>query len=189
MRRIQQLYPEAIFIERDFTLQRMSTDSQLKGVSKTVPNDPTDEADLIVSPSTGVIWTTLQKIKQRPLPGQSQKSGLREKVMRLSQRYELLVVLVSEGRISDGSARAYGEDSGDIEGLNDKDCDALVELMGFAAASSDEIAVMFAVGGEEELAKWIVAMMVKYGIADEEVRLLQEETLVCYGDSSRQCQF
>ncbi|KAH0547654.1 hypothetical protein FGG08_000143 [Glutinoglossum americanum] len=177
MRRIRSMYAEAVFIERDFTLQHMPTHSQLGGASKIVPIELGEEADLIVSPSTGVIWTTLQKIKQRPLPGQSQKPGFREKVTRLSQRYERLVVLVSEGRISDSSAGVYGENTEAIEGLNDKDCDALVELMGFAMASNDEIAVMFASGGEEELAEWIVALMVKYGVSGEEAKLLQEETL------------
>jgi hypothetical protein len=178
LRRIQEIYPKAVFIERDFTLQHIPTQSQLKEAPKIAAGDLSDEADLIVSPSTGVIWTTMQKIKQRPLPGQSQRLGFRGKITRLSQRYERLFVLVSEGQVRGSSEGAYGEESWAAEELNDKDCDALVELMGFAAASSDEITIMFADGGEEELAKWIVALMSKFGVADEETKLLQEETLV-----------
>ncbi|KAI9770541.1 MAG: hypothetical protein M1840_003131 [Geoglossum simile] len=176
IRRIQGIYPGAVLIERDFTPQRMPTHNPLGGTPGAVAMDSIDEADLIVSPNTGVIWTTMQKIKQRPLPGQSQKPGFREKIARLSQRYERLIVLVSEGRINNASTKACGDDSWPMEELNEKDCDALVELMGFAAASSDDISIMFAGGGEEELAKWIVALMVKYGIADPEVKLLQDET-------------
>jgi hypothetical protein len=178
LRRIQGIYPDAVFIERDFALQRIPVHNPLRGASRAAVMGPIDEADLIVSPSVGVIWTTMQKIKQRPLPGQSQKPGFREKIAKLSQRYERLIVLVSEGRINNISAETYGDNSWPTEELNEKDCDALVELMGFAAASSDEIAIMFAGGGEEELAKWIVALMVKYGTVDQEAKLLQDETQV-----------
>ncbi|KAI9772360.1 MAG: hypothetical protein M1839_002496 [Geoglossum umbratile] len=177
IRCIRRIYPDAVLIERDFTLQRMPTHGQLEGTSRTVVMDSIDEADLIVSPSIGVIWTTMQKIKQRPLPGQAQKPGFREKITRLSQRYERLIVLVSEGRISNGSTKAYENDSLPMAELNEKDSDALAELMSFAAVSNDEIAILFASGGEEELAKWIVALMVKYSIADQEVKLVQEESL------------
>ncbi|KAH0569254.1 hypothetical protein GP486_000010 [Trichoglossum hirsutum] len=175
MRRIEEMYPKAILIERDFTLQRMPTFIQSKEVG-----DLSDEADLIVSPSTGVICTTIQRIKQRPLPGQSQRLSFREKIARLSQRYERLFVLISEGQIRGSSEGLYDEESRATKELNDKDRDALVELVSFAAASSDEIAIIFAEGGEDELAKWIVALMSKYSVADK-TKLLEEETLVSSG--------
>ena len=61
--------------------------------------------------------------------------------------------------------------------LDNNDCEALVEFTTFCSSLDGEVTVTFIDGGEEDLAKWIAAMMVKYGIADQEVKLLQDETL------------
>ena len=182
-RRIEHLFPSAAFIERDFSLhlpspQRPPSNSS----SNPQPHPPSpkhtaapplpnttiaDEADLLLSPSTGLIYTTLQKIKQCSLPGQVSHSAIRERVLRTSPRYERLLILVSENRHEGAS------------GLDNGDTNAFIEFTAFCSnVTESEIHVTFLASGEEDLAKWIVAMMIKYAVAEhEEVKLIQEETL------------
>ena len=179
-RQVQRLYPSAEFIERDFTLhqrqqlqtQQQQQQSQLKAVNV---GTMLDEADMLLSPSTGLIWTTLQKIKQRSLPGQEARSAIRERILRTSPRYERLVVLVSQDQNKDPSPETIGVD---IHALDDSDCTALAEFVAFCSGLPEEVHPTFVAGNDEDLAKWIVASMVKHGMnTDQEVRLLQDETL------------
>ena len=182
-RRIEHLFPSTVFIERDFTLHlplpqhplsKSNGHPQLQPPSPKGTTTPplttttiADEADLLLSPSTGLICTTLQKIKQCSLPGQVSRSAIRERVLRTSPRYERLLILVSEGR-HDGASQ-----------LDQGDSTALVKFTAFCSNVIDsEVHVTFLAGGEEELSKWIVAMMIKYGVAEhEKVKLIQDETL------------
>ena len=182
-RRIEHLFPSAVFIERDFNLHlphpqpsisKSNSNPQLQPPSPkgtaTAPiltSTIADEADLLLSPGTGLICTTLQKIKQRSLPGQVSRSAIRERVLKTSRRYERLLILVSENR-HDGANQ-----------LDNGDSTVLIEFTAFCAnVIESEIYVTFLAGGEEELAKWIVAMMIKYAVAEhEEVKLIQDETL------------
>ena len=182
-RRIEQLFPSAVFIERDFTLHlpppqrplsKSNSNPQLHPPSPKGTTAPplttstiADEADLLLSPSTGLICTTLQKIKQRSLPGQVSRSAIRERVLRTSPRYERVLVLVSEN-CHDGASQ-----------LDNGDSTALIEFTAFCSnLKESEVHVTLLAGGEEDLAKWIVAMMIKYGVAEhEEVKLIQDETL------------
>ena len=169
-RRIQQLYPAAEFVERDFTLHHFAVERAKSEKELTNPTVDTmaNEADMILSPSTGLIWTTLQKIKQRPLPGQTACSAIRENILRSATRYERLVVLVSEDRSMDtmGISPEVGV----------SDCRAIAEFIDFCATIQQDTQSFFVAEGEEQLAQWIVAMMVKYGATDSELKLLQDET-------------
>lgn len=175
-RHIERLFPSAEFIERDFDLY---LDPQQRSASKAVGDSKTrstmaDEADMILSPSTGLICMTLQKIKQRPLPGQAARSAVRERIMGAAPRYERLVVLISEGR--------FAGDAIDVTDhcnpqLDSSDCEALVEFTSFCLTLPSEVCITFIAGGEDDLAKWIVAMMIKHGITDPSMKLLQDETL------------
>lgn len=159
---IQRCFPSAEFIERDFNLylDRAQRPPSKSTAAPTIASTMADEADMILSPSTGLIWTTLQKIKQRSLPGQVARSAVRERIMAASPRYEQLLVLVSEDR-------------GD---LDNSDCEALIEFMAFCSCLQDEVQVTFVGGGDDELAKWVVVMMVKHAIPAG-VKLIQDETL------------
>ena len=182
-RRIEHLFPSAVFIERDFSLHLPSPQRpHSKYSSNPLPHSPSpkhttaplltnttiaDEADLLLSPSTALIHTTLQKIKQRSLPGHVSHSAIRERVLRTSPRYERLLILVSENR-HDGASQ-----------LDNGDSTALIEFTAFCSnVTGSEVHVTFLAGGEEDLAKWIVAMMIKYAVAEhEDVKLIQNETL------------
>lgn len=175
-RRVQQLYPAAELIERDFTLH--SSVSRGTGLQKQSAFQFADtmgnEADLILSPSTGLILTTLQKIKQRSLPGQTTRSAVREAIIRAAPRYERLLVMVSG--VSNGDSPVDSSNEASAE-LIESDCEALVEFIGFCSNMQQDTQALFVAAGDEQLAHWIVAMMVKHGVSDPELKLLQDETL------------
>lgn len=141
-RQIERLYPSADILYRDYTL----------------PQCPSPEADIIISPSTGLIHTTLQLIKQRPLPGQPSRSPIKERMTALRQRYERLVVLISEGLGRDMEERGETrpEDSTDKQALSD------LEL--FADKLEGDVLVTYIHGGEYALACGIVCEMARYGL-------------------------
>jgi len=163
IKRIQSHLLDIIFIERDFTAHN-TTAWMPNSVTRSPIASPLDsEADLIVSASTGIILTTLQKIKQKPLPGQKTKPAVRERLEKVSARYEQLIVLVSEG--GDGTTN----------GLNENDCQALSEFIGFTLGLSSTIIVHFVGGGEETLAKWLVSSIIHHSPVGE-YDLLEDET-------------
>ncbi|KAL2760193.1 hypothetical protein ACRALDRAFT_2024229 [Sodiomyces alcalophilus JCM 7366] len=75
------------------------------------------EADIVVSPSTGIIATTLLKVRQKPLPGsENVMSKIRKRIAKVAPLYERLIVLVSEdaqdetaGQLSEADASAYSD--------------------------------------------------------------------------------
>ncbi|KAI9842204.1 MAG: hypothetical protein M1837_007417 [Sclerophora amabilis] len=193
MRCLRQLYPRAIFIERDFTNFTASFHDQPKSIAgplslpaRPPPDASGDEADLIVSPGVGVIWTTLQKIKQRPLPGQVARSAVRERICRVQTRYEKLIVLICEGRrqVTSGvhdSQQLYPQQlqhgASTSTTVDEKDCQALGDLRGSVTGlGGAEILVTYVGGGEEELARGIVRLMVEYGVDSKSLHLLEDET-------------
>jgi len=148
------------------------------------PSPLADEADIILSPATGILCTTLQKIKQRALPGQVGHAGVRERIQTIAARYERLIVYVSEGKSTNTGPVS------DLHALDDRDCEALVSLTGFAATLNADVQITYVAGGEEELARWIVAATVRFGVnaagtdgTPEGVKLLQDETLVSFQTS------
>ena len=178
-RQVQCLYPSAEFIERDFTLhqqEQLRPRPQMQMKIETVNvGTMADEADMLLSPSTGLIWTTLQKIKQRSLPGQECRPVVQERILRTSPRYEKLVVLVSQDQSNSSSSDRA---SIGIQSLDDNDCTALAEFTAFCTTLSNEVQTIFVAGGEEDLAKWVVAAMVKHSVpTDQGIKLLQDETL------------
>ncbi|GIZ41551.1 hypothetical protein CKM354_000485100 [Cercospora kikuchii] len=125
------------------------------------------EADVTVSASTGVFFTNLQKLKQKPLPGQKAFFGIREQVVTAALRYERLVVLVSEGKqISDQGDAA-------VAGLDQQDADALCGFIGVCSLLKAEVEVVYVPGGNEQLVDWLAAIITRY--RDTSI-LLQEET-------------
>ncbi|CZT45533.1 uncharacterized protein RSE6_05850 [Rhynchosporium secalis] len=153
--------PALTLIERDFTAHNTSAWSP-GSVSRIPIVSPLDaEADFIVSPSVGIILTTLQKIKQKP-PRDKTKSKIRERLDKVSLRYEKLVLLVSEGN-EDGVAA----------GLAEGDCLAFADFTGYISGLETSISLQFVGGGEEILSKWIVSSIIQYRVDTD---LLADET-------------
>ncbi|KAL8807958.1 MAG: hypothetical protein Q9182_000424 [Xanthomendoza sp. 2 TL-2023] len=174
-RLVQSLYPSANIIERDFALYSLEATcrgTQMKG-SRASSEVLTDEADLVLSPSTGLILTSIQKVKQQALPGQATRSPIRERIQRVAIRYERLVLVVTRTTITSDK-----DDSCSIGGLDESDCEALTSLMAFSnhvpALSDGELLLVD--GDISVLARWIVSLMVKYS-SDNCIKLIEEETL------------
>lgn len=173
---IRQLYPSAELVERDFTLyvKRPQTKSKSNGFSKMTANDSiADEADILLSPGCGLILTTLPKIKQRSLPGQVARSPIKERIQRTAPRYEALFVLVSEGRLGKQNSEYDSFIESDIGPADSK---SISELTAFCSSLNAEVSVIYIDGGEEELVSWTISMMVRYGVSDPGIKLLQDET-------------
>lgn len=155
--------PGLKLIERDFTAH--NTIAWLpNSVTRSPISSPLDsEADLIVSPSTGIVLTTLQKIKQKPLPGQKTKVPIRERLEKISVRYEKLIVLVNKG----GVGESYS-------GLDENDCLAFSEFVGFTSGLAATVLVQFVGGGEPTLFKWLLNSIVQHAITESS--LIEEET-------------
>ncbi|KAI4287727.1 MAG: hypothetical protein L6R35_003020, partial [Caloplaca aegaea] len=172
-RRVRDLYPSARIIERDFALYGLPSERVEKSMRlvRKGPEAPPDEADLVLSPTTGLILTGLQKIKQQSLPGQAIRSPVRERIQRTAGRYERLIIVVNCTGISSEShagARHHVEES---------DCEALVSLSAFlnGLQSLSESELMLVDGDTTVLATWMVSLMIKYSW-EGPVELVEEET-------------
>lgn len=149
-RMIKDLYPTAAIIERDFSVPIPDT---FAGVSSTpISGDP--EADLLLSPLSGIVLTTLQKIRQAPLPGNA-LSTIRQRVADISLLYERLFVIVL----------------GTVRG---SDVETVTGFIGFVAALRAGVHVRVLDENGDVAARWVVALMIREGSA---ARLLEEETL------------
>ncbi|KAI6860794.1 hypothetical protein KC319_g8250 [Hortaea werneckii] len=120
------------------------------------------DADVTVSPKSGLLITTLQKLKQRPLPGQKDFFSIRDRIAAVSCRYEKLSVLVSEG----GSAQT----------LDERDAEAITGLLSFVAAQIEtEVEVKYVPGEMTAMCEWIAAI-ISSGNDAKDFKLLAEET-------------
>jgi len=129
------------------------------------------EADITISPITGILITTLQKLKQKALPGQKSYFGVWEHAVAMSLQYEKLIILVSEGQ------QAAGEHDGQVQHLDVRDCDAISDLAKLATSLQGIVEVKYVPGGDEELGDWIAALISQNAMSDDSFRLLQEETM------------
>ena len=158
VREVQSLLPALDIIERDPASLALI-------ISKTVG---VHEADITISSSTGLVCTTLQKLKQRPLPGQTNFFGVRERIAVMSPRYENLIVLVGEGKQDDFLP---------IRALDERDTTAINDLIGHVTGTNHNVEVCYVAGGDKDLATWIAASICRHACDDEDAKLLHDETL------------
>ncbi|KAI9884951.1 MAG: 10 kDa heat shock protein [Watsoniomyces obsoletus] len=163
-RLIEHLYPDAELIERG-PLAPLPTTHPIPS------SPPPEEADLLLSPGTGLLCTNLQMIKQRSLPGQPSISPIQARIRGIYERYERLMILVSEGRAGGGSSEQQDATN---TSLDERDCLALASLQGFVASLPDsDVQVIYVAGGEMELAKWVVDLMIR--VQGAAIKLPHEE--------------
>jgi hypothetical protein len=156
--------PSLTLLERDFAAHNTTVWLPGSVTRSPIASPLASEADIGVSSSTGIVITTLQRIKQKPLPGQKTKPSIRDRVEKVSLRYEKLVVLVSEERTDETT-----------NGLDDNDCLAFSEFVGFTLGLEAAVTVQFVGGGEETLSKWLESAIIQNGPIGESI-LLEEET-------------
>jgi hypothetical protein len=149
---LERLVPGIDLVERDWSAH--NTFMWLSGSAHRVEKASTlaDEADIVVSPATGIILTTLVKVRQKPIPGTTGLSLLRRYIQRTSLRYERLVVLVSEANVN-----------GEIIGrMSPSDTSAFADFQSFLQSLDTEAFAYFVGGAEQTLAKWTAALVCRY---------------------------
>ncbi|SMR58642.1 unnamed protein product [Zymoseptoria tritici ST99CH_1E4] len=152
--------PTLTLIERDYT----------------TPQPPTPEADLTLSPSTGLTLTTLQRLKQKPLPGtvpSPNNPTFRTQLAAQADRYETLLVFITHPTPSPDHP------------LSPRDAEAMVDFTLFCTTSIPDTDVQVSLiptppgeDGTDVLAQWIAAAIVRYAPnLDPGMTVLQDETL------------
>lgn len=134
----------------------------------------TDDADITVSPATGILTTTMVKLRQKPRPGGQKASATTaptsfcRATANVAARYERLMVLVSEGN----------KHSENASPLSQSDARALAEFQGFSAGLGGGVRVVYVGGGAETLARWVAATICRHAGEAAAVRhlLLEVET-------------
>jgi hypothetical protein len=152
MRLLQTTLPNIDICEREPALTLLQNNS-----------GQTEEADLTLSPSTGVILTTLQKLKQKPLPGQqhSLTGNLRSRIASTAPRYERLIILVKE--TSSNPSQPDGPTTSAVSTTNpldNHDCAAVSDLTAWtitALSPGPEIQILYIPGGDLEATNWLAA--------------------------------
>ncbi|KAI1428249.1 hypothetical protein F5Y12DRAFT_790299 [Xylaria sp. FL1777] len=165
---LEQLYPTAEIIERDFGCWDTTTQNYQPALRPTVISSLATEADIIVSPATGIVLTTLLKVIQKPLRARGGQSSIRERITHVALRYERLIVLVSEGNTVDETVRD----------LTPSEASAYAEFIIFVAGLDSHIEVFYVGGGEATLARWLVSFAVRYApeATETQAYLTQRET-------------
>lgn len=171
---LEKLYPDAEIIERDFDRWNTLTWDRNSVSRSPVASPLAAEADVIVSPATGIVVTTLLKAMQKPLPGHKGQPAVRERIRSVAARYERLVVLVSEAN----HLVIAGEEDTARE-LTPSECAGYADFAGFVAGLDANAQAYYVGGGDATLAKWLVSFAVRYAPEAAEVQdiLIQDETL------------
>lgn len=145
----QSRVPAVDFVDRDFTSHNTWNSSINSLNCNELASPQVFEADMIPSPSTGIILTTLLKVRQKPLPGSNMLTHIRRRVAAVAPMYECLKVLVS----------GDNPQSESVEPLSDNDCESYADFVAFTLAIEDvDIRVMYIGGGSKTLASWTVAI-------------------------------
>ncbi|KAI2473590.1 hypothetical protein F4781DRAFT_427216 [Annulohypoxylon bovei var. microspora] len=167
--RLEKFYPNAEIIERDFDRWNTLTWDRNSVSRSPIVSPLAAEADIIVSPTTGIVVTTLLKAIQKPAPGHKSLAAIRERIRSIALRYERLIVLVSEGNSIDETARD----------LVPSECAAYAEFSGFVVGQDTNAHVYYVGGGNYTLTKWLVSFLTRYAPEADRVKdvLIQEETL------------
>lgn len=152
LRQLEGSWPPNMLLDRDYSQHDAMIWSPGTALPEKVVSPLTFEVDISLAPSTGVIVTTLLKVKQKALPGSKAQTPLRERVQRISHIYESLVVLVSE-------SNPAGEFVGNLSSL---DMGAYADFVRFTAALDGDVKAYLVPGANKTLSKWILSLMCRH---------------------------
>lgn len=167
--RLTRLHPSVRIIERDFDRWN-NVAWERNSISRSPVVSPlAAEADIIVSPATGIVLTTLLKAIQKPPPGHKGNAAIRERLSSVSLRYERLIVLVSEGNRLDETVRD----------LSFSECEAYADFSAFVSGLNTNGQTYYIGGGDDTLVKWLVSFIVRHTHEAAEIQnmLISEESL------------
>ncbi|CAN8102338.1 unnamed protein product [Discula destructiva] len=168
LRVLEGLIPGLRLLERDYDAHNTFI-WQPGSVGRTEVIPPlADDADITVSPSTGIIVTSTIRVRQKPRTN-TEKTTIQVCIEKVSLRYERLIVLVG----------GDGGKNDNLEVMSASDSTALLELQGFASGLECSVQVHYVGGGDTTLTNWVASCICRYGLVDPAVSatLLEPETL------------
>ncbi|KAK1749844.1 hypothetical protein QBC47DRAFT_439944 [Echria macrotheca] len=145
-RELQHLIPGIEFVERNY--DRFQSPTGLPDVLLSSMED----ADITISPATGILLTTMVMLRQKPLPGDKGQLLFRNVVENVASRYERLVILVSEGNTHQET----------MNPLAHSDAKALADFQGLVAGLQTDVELLYVGGGTKTLVRWLAAVICKY---------------------------
>lgn len=149
IRHLESCWPPELLIDRDFSLHGAEKTSAEAGVQGEPACLTTVEADVCLTATMGLVATSLVKVRQKPLPGSKGRASLRDRIYHVSQKYERLVVLVSESNVA-------GEVSGS---LSPSDLASYADFARFVTGLDTPASTCLVPGASGTLAQWILAFM------------------------------
>lgn len=168
IRALEGLLPGLTLMERDYSKHNTSVWSP-GSVSRTEVVPPLAfDAHITLSPSTGVVTTSMIMVLQKPRP-QSAKNGLQERIEKIALRYDRLIILVrGEGGLDDS-----------LREMSSSDAAALSDFQGFASGLKCNTLVHYIGGGDDTLSRWVASLVCRHGQTDPNVQnsLMEAETL------------
>ncbi|GKT45173.1 uncharacterized protein ColSpa_05354 [Colletotrichum spaethianum] len=153
---LQANIPGIDLVDRDFTRDNKWTWSPGSTKRVEICSPLSYEADIIPSPATGIIITTMLQVRQKMIPGsKAQLSRIRQRLARVAPLYERVIVLVSEGNPME-------ELAGPLDGA---DAEAYASFVAFACSlgsSGSSVRIIYVAGGSQTLAHWTCALVATY---------------------------
>lgn len=168
IRALEKLLPGINLMERDYSKHNTSAWSP-GSVSRTEVVPPLAfDADITLSPSTGVVTTSMIMVRQKPRP-QSAKNSLQERIEKIALRYDRLIILVGGEGGPDDTLREMAS----------SDAAALTDFQGFASGLQPSTLVYYIGGGDDTLSRWVASLVCRHGQSDPNVQngLIEVETL------------
>ncbi|KAF7886377.1 hypothetical protein EAF00_010480 [Botryotinia globosa] len=165
---LEALIPSLKICERDFSAHNTTAWNPGSVIRSPITSRLTHEADIIISPSTGLILTTLQHIKQKPLPGHKTAVPIRDRLEKVSARYESLIVLVASP----------------TTGISDSDSIAWADFIGFTLTLPATVIVNYIPvdktnSEDQSMAKYISYLIIQHSgdvLSNPVLELLEQES-------------
>lgn len=157
---MEKSWPQTELIDRDFNQHNTVSWSPGSTQRSEIVSPLAFEADLSLCPAAGLIMTTIIRVKQKSLPGSTTLSPFRERVKRVSEKYEYLFVLVSE-------ANPEGEYVGSP---TVSDINGYADFVRFTTSLRANISTYLISGAEGTISKWALSIMSRYSSAAIEFR-------------------
>ncbi|CAK7264023.1 hypothetical protein SEPCBS119000_000788 [Sporothrix epigloea] len=156
-----QILPGLKIVERDYQQWATVNDSSQN-----------DEADIVISSSTGIIVATMVGLRQTDV---QRRLVFQARVANVAQKYEKLYIFIfrSSARLLAGK----GETSDDLPELSPSDAMAFAQLQGFVRDLNCKISAFYVGGDENTVAQW-VATLVTEEVDDDSERKKAEAYLV-----------
>ncbi|KAG6043786.1 hypothetical protein E4U39_004136 [Claviceps sp. Clav50 group G5] len=152
IRHLEEFWPVDHLTDRDFCSHMYIGNKRLDDGSVIMESTTfqASEVDIPLTVEDGIIVTTLLQIRQKPLPGSTVHTAIRQRVSNLSRKYQKLTILVFES----------SQPKDVMSDLSAKDIEIYREFVCFASSMEASITVHLVSGGDKTLGRWILSLMI-----------------------------